>query len=35
MARHGGNFSCGTINVNRVVGSFAQKLAAMTFEMPD
>jgi hypothetical protein len=35
MARDGGYFSCGAIYVNRMVASLAQKLASMTFEMPD
>lgn len=35
MTRHGGYFLCAAIDVDGMVGAFAQKLTAMTFEMPD
>ena len=35
MAWNGGYFPCGAIGVDRVVAPLAQKLAAVTFKMPD
>ena len=35
MARHGGNFLGGAVDVDRVIAALAQKLATVAFQMPD